>query len=85
MHSFAGLFLAATLAVSAIAHAAEQPAAGYPSRAVRIILPLSAGGSADAITRLVGYIFANAFAQPVVVDSRPGQERTLNEAAPDGT
>jgi len=54
-------------------------------KAIRIVLPLSAGGSADAITRLVGYIFANAFAQPVVVDSRPGQERTLNEAAPDGT
>jgi tripartite-type tricarboxylate transporter receptor subunit TctC len=92
MHPFAALFLSASLAVTATAHAAEQPrqaAAGYPSRAIRIILPLSAGGSADAIARMVSDTFTNAFGQPVVVDNRPGANGIIGidlvaKATPDG-
>jgi len=92
MYPFATLFLSASLAVSAIAHAAEQPnqaAAGYPSKAIRIILPLSAGGSADAIARMVGDTFASAFDQPVVVDNRAGASGIIGmdlvaKASPDG-
>jgi tripartite-type tricarboxylate transporter receptor subunit TctC len=92
MHPFAALFLSASLTITATAQAAEQPrqaAADYPSRAIRIILPLSAGGSADAIARMVGDTFANAFAQPVVVDNRSGANGIIGidlvaKATPDG-
>ena len=53
------LLLSALLALTAGARAAEPRAEGaYPAKAVRIVLPLSAGGSADAITRMVGEIYA---------------------------
>ena len=90
--AFAALLLSAFLIPTATARAAEQPkdaAAGYPSKAIRIILPLSAGGSADAIARMVGDIFASAFGQPVVVDNRPGANGIIGidlvaKATPDG-
>ncbi|MES2563320.1 MAG: tripartite tricarboxylate transporter substrate binding protein [Pseudomonadota bacterium] len=86
------LFLCASIVVSAIAHAAERPkqaATDYPSKAIRIILPLSAGGSADTIARMVGDTFANAFRQSVVVDNRPGANGIIGidlvaKATPDG-
>ena len=89
VRAFAALSFSAALAVSAIAHAAEQTAAGYPSKTIRIILRLSAGGSADAIARMVGDTFANAFGQPVVVDNRAGASGIIGmdlvaKATPDG-
>ena len=83
------LLLSASLAVSASAHAAEQAAAAYPSKTIRIILPVVAGGSADAITRMVGDTLASAFAQSVVVDNRAGANGIIGidlaaKATPDG-
>ena len=91
MHSFAALFVSSCLALAAAAHAGEQTkeAAAYPSKAIRIVLPLSAGGSADAIARMVGDTLAAAFGQPVVIDNRPGASGIIGmdlvaKATPDG-
>ena len=94
IHPFAASFLvlAISITVSATVRAAEttrQGAASYPSKTIRIILPLSAGGSADTIARMVGDTFANAFGQPVVVDNRPGASGIIGmdlvaKATPDG-
>src|SRR3954471_24712481 len=92
MQSFAALFLSASLAAAATSHAVEparQAAPAYPAKAIRIILPLSPGGSADAIARMVGDTFAASFGQTVVVDNRPGANGIIGidlvvKAAPDG-
>lgn len=85
----ARLLLCASLAISAVAYAGEQAAAAYPSKTIRIILPVVAGGSADAIARMVGDTFASAFGQSVVVDNRAGANGIIGidlvaKAAPDG-
>jgi tripartite-type tricarboxylate transporter receptor subunit TctC len=51
-----------------------QAAAGYPypDRAIRIIVPLSAGGNVDIVARTVAEQLARGFGQPVVVENRPG-------------
>jgi tripartite-type tricarboxylate transporter receptor subunit TctC len=77
---------------AAAALGAEPPrdaAATYPSKPIRIVLPLSAGGSADAIARMAADTLAAAFGQPVVVDNRPGASGIIGmdvaaKSTPDG-
>jgi tripartite-type tricarboxylate transporter receptor subunit TctC len=44
----------------------------YPNKAIRIIVPYSAGGGADAAARLIGRGLGAALGQTVVIDNRPG-------------
>jgi tripartite-type tricarboxylate transporter receptor subunit TctC len=61
----------------------------YPTRAVRLIVPYSAGGTTDVIARLFMDRVAAELGQPVVVDNRGGAGGTIGMAAvaralPDG-
>lgn len=81
---FRSAVLAATL-VYAPAHAADT----YPTRAIRVIVPFTAGGAADIIARLMGARLTETFGQSVVVDTRPGGGTVLGteivaRANPDG-
>jgi tripartite-type tricarboxylate transporter receptor subunit TctC len=64
-------------------------AQNYPSRPVRIIVPLAAGGGMDTVTRGLALRLGEAFGQTVVVDNRPGAGsqvalEILSSAPPDG-
>ena len=68
---------------------AQDPAAGYPSRAIRIIVPFPAGGAADALPRIVAEKLAAKWGQPVVVENRVGASGSIGaeavwRAEPDG-
>jgi tripartite-type tricarboxylate transporter receptor subunit TctC len=61
----------------------------YPSRAVRLIVPLSPGGFADVPVRMLAPRLQAAFGRPFVVENRPGAGGTIGanevaKAAPDG-
>jgi tripartite-type tricarboxylate transporter receptor subunit TctC len=45
---------------------------GYPSRPVKIIVPLAAGGTGDTLARLVGEEMSKSLGAPFVVENRPG-------------
>jgi tripartite-type tricarboxylate transporter receptor subunit TctC len=47
-------------------------AADYPDRPVKIIVPFAAGGTADAIPRLVGDWLSRKWGQPVIIENRTG-------------
>ncbi|MBS0292966.1 MAG: tripartite tricarboxylate transporter substrate binding protein [Proteobacteria bacterium] len=68
-----GLLLAAALP---IAHAA-----GYPEKAVRIIVPFPAGAAADTAMRVVGRKMSEIWHQPVVIENRPGAAGMQSGAA----
>jgi tripartite-type tricarboxylate transporter receptor subunit TctC len=68
---------------------AQDPAAAYPARAIRVIVPFPAGGAADALPRIVGERLAAKWGQPVVVENRVGASGSIGaeavwRAEPDG-
>ncbi len=69
--------------------AVAQTTAGFPNRAIRLIVPFSSGGPADAIARLAATGLQAAVGQPVIVDNRVGAggrvgAEAVAKAAPDG-
>src|SRR5215471_12828985 len=64
-------------------------AQAYPSRPVRLIVTVGAGGAPDIIARLIGQWLSERLGQPIVVDNRPGGNGNVAteigvRAAPDG-
>ncbi len=64
-------------------------AQNYPTRPVRTIVPLAAGGGMDTVTRGLSIKLGEAFGQTFVVDNRPGAGSQIAlditaAAAPDG-
>ncbi len=62
---------------------------GYPDRPVRLMVPLAAGGPADAAARVFAPHFAEALGQSVFVENRTGASSVIGteavvRAAPDG-
>jgi tripartite-type tricarboxylate transporter receptor subunit TctC len=61
----------------------------WPSRPVRVIVPIAAGSAIDIVARAVSQQLAKEFGQPFVVENRPGAGTTTGAAAaassaPDG-
>jgi tripartite-type tricarboxylate transporter receptor subunit TctC len=61
----------------------------YPTRPVRLIVTVPAGGSPDIIARLIAQWLSNRLGQAFVVENRPGASSNIGtevavNAAPDG-
>jgi len=58
----------------AAAAALSQSAAAldYPTRPVRVIVPVAAGGGADIVARLIGQWLSERLGQQFIVEDRPG-------------
>ncbi len=67
-------FIAAILAFAACAASAwaQDPAATYPNRPIRFIVPYPPGALTDVLARVIGDRLATALKQPVVVENRAG-------------
>ena len=52
--------------------AASSYAQDYPSKPIRVIVPLAPGGVADTVSRIFGQKLGEAAKQPVITDNRPG-------------
>ena len=51
---------------------AQQSPASYPSKPVKIVIPLGPGNSLEIATRLVAEKLAGALGQPFVIEAQPG-------------
>ena len=82
------LGLTPILCLAALA-ALEAAAQSFPSRPVRIIVPLSPGGNVDLVTRSLAPKLSEQLGQQVLVDNRPGGNTVIGtevvaRSAPDG-
>jgi tripartite-type tricarboxylate transporter receptor subunit TctC len=76
-------------AVAATALFAGPAFAEYPERPITVIVPFSAGGPTDTVTRLVAESMSKELGQQIVVENAGGAGGTLGagkvaQAAPDG-
>ena len=68
---------------------AQDPAADYPNRVVRVIVNNPAGGGLDTVTRIVTEALTRKLGQPVVIENRGGAGGNIGaeavyNATPDG-
>lgn len=56
---------------------APAPAASYPSRPIKLLVPFTAGSATDIIARIVGESLSSTWRQPVVIENRPGAGGTI--------
>ena len=61
----------------------------YPTKAVKLIVPLAAGGATDVVARIFAAKLGERLGQQVIVENRPGAEGLIGvdaavKAAPDG-
>ncbi|MBL0421646.1 tripartite tricarboxylate transporter substrate binding protein [Ramlibacter sp. AW1] len=82
---------AGALALLACLPARAQASRGAfrPTRTVRLVSPLQAGGATDAVIRPIAQKLADLWGQPVVVENKPGGGTILGtqavvQSAPDG-
>src|SRR5262249_15692809 len=78
--SFIGKSLLALILVSS-ALCGAAGAEDYPDRAVKIIVPFPAGGTADAVPRIVGDWLSPKWGQPVVIANPTAPARTNRTGA----
>jgi tripartite-type tricarboxylate transporter receptor subunit TctC len=62
---------------------------GYPARAVRWVVPYTAGGATDVLSRMICERLSQRLGQPFLVENKPGAGSTLGtqvviSSAPDG-
>lgn len=81
--------LAALLASAFAAAPTFAVAQAFPSKPIKLIVPLAAGGTGDTLARTVGEEMSKTLGQPVVIENKPGAgglvgTELVANAPPDG-
>lgn len=79
----------AAVLVACWASAAHAQSGGYPTRPVRLIVPLAPGGNADIVARAVAQQLGESLGQQMIVENRPGASAIVGtqfvaKSQPDG-
>ena len=74
MRRHSGLVLVVATAAFSPVHTAlaAEPAANYPSRPIRMLVPNAPGSSVDTLSRIIGHKMTDVIGQQVVIDNRAG-------------
>ena len=76
--------LATAFAVTALAFTstamAQDKAANWPTKAIKVTVPYTPGGSTDIVSRTVFEAVSKRLGQPVVIENKPGANSTIGVA-----
>ena len=86
MTKLAVLAAAAAFALATIEGSAQS---SYPSKPVRLIVPVTTGGPSDLVARILGDKLAAALGKPIIIENRPGASMVVGsglvaKSEPDG-
>ena len=81
--------LMALLCATLLSGAALAQAQDFPSKPIRIIVPVPPGGGVDLLSRAIGQKMSSNLGVPVVIENKPGASAAIGTAelarsAPDG-
>lgn len=84
-----GMAAASLLAGAGLPARAQDAAASYPTKMIRIVVPNPPGGTSDVLGRLLAKELGEMFKQPVIVENKAGGNGHIGAAfvaksAPDG-
>jgi tripartite-type tricarboxylate transporter receptor subunit TctC len=85
----ASVILTAGMLMAGASFAQDSAAQAYPSKPIKLLVPITAGGGTDILARAVGQELQRILGKPVIVENRPGANGTIGtqlaaQAAPDG-
>jgi tripartite-type tricarboxylate transporter receptor subunit TctC len=85
----AAVLAAGVLTCAALEASAQSSAPQYPTKPVRIIVPVAAAGNVDIVARTFAQRFSESFGHQVIVDNRPGASSLVGtqmvaKSPPDG-
>jgi hypothetical protein len=88
-HALVGLAAAASLPLLGLPAQAQDAAATYPARPIRILVGFAPGGATDIVARSIAQKLQDAWGQPVTIENKPGAGSNLAadavmRAEPDG-
>jgi len=77
-------------AAAAFAPLAARAQSQWPTKAIRIVVPFTPGGTTDFVTRLVAAELAKSLGQPVMIENKPGAGTVIGvdsvaKSVPDGS
>ncbi len=86
---FRRIALAVSAVLLALCAAAVQAQSAWPSKTVKIVVPVTTGGPSDLVARILADKISSSIGRPVIIENRPGASQTVGAAAvaksdPDG-
>jgi tripartite-type tricarboxylate transporter receptor subunit TctC len=89
LHFLGAVLFAASAASAAAQGDVAKGEIAYPTKPVRVVVPLAPGGGSDIVARIVAQAMTERWGQHVVIDNRPGAGGTIGntivaKSAPDG-
>src|SRR4051812_28945240 len=81
--------IACAILLALASHSGPAWSQDWPSKPIRVIVPLTPGSASDVMGRIVAEQLSTQLGQPVVIENRPGAGNTIGmsavaKAAPDG-